>query len=335
MHKAEQIGKWAAPILLCSLLFEHAGLGQMPAPGPGSRPRQVEIDLTIRQSSGEVLSVPASVKLFLNGMQCGEGQTSSGRISFNVSGLGRYAAVVEVTGYKTGQNSLSVSEPIRMGLEVTLEKISAGNAAAGQADTAILAPKAKEALDRAAQALRENDLKTAEKALERSVKLAPNHPSVLYVEGVLELRKHEWLKAETALEKVTQMEPSSARAFSGLGMARCNQKKYAEAIRPLEKSLELDAAAGWETQWALGESYYQNARFEDALRISQKAESELDGQAPQLDLLLARALTAVGRYEDSAKVLRELVKNHSDGPEAAVAQRFLERLATDGKIKEK
>ena len=307
----------------------------MPAPGPGSRPRQVEIDLTIRQSSGEILSVPASVKLFLNGMQCDEGQTSSGRISFNVSGLGRYAAVVEVTGYKTGQNSLSVSEPVRMDLEVTLEKITAGNTAAGPADAAILAPKAKEALDKATQALRDNDLIAAEKALEQSMKLSPNHPSVLYVKGILELRKHEWMKAETALEKVTQMEPNSARAFSALGMALCNQKKYAAAIPPLEKSLELDAAGDWQTQWALGESYYQNARFEDALRVSQKAESELNGQAPQLDLLWARALTAVGRYEDSAKVLRELVKNHSDGPEAATARRFLERLATDGKIREK
>ncbi len=47
---------------------------------------------------------------------------------------------------------------------------------------------------------------------------------------------------------------------------------------------------------------------------------------------MAQSLTAVGRYEDSAKELREFLKNHGDRPEAATARRYLERLAADGKI---
>jgi len=50
-------------------------------------------------------------------------------------------------------------------------------------------------------------------------------------------------------------------------------------------------------------------------------------------LLVAKSLVAVGRYEDSANVLRELIKNHHDGPEAATARRYLERLTADGKIR--
>ena len=306
----------------------------MPPPRPGNRPRMVEIDLTIRESSGQILSVPATAKLYLNGMQCEEGQTSNGRIAFRVAGLGRYAAVVEATGYKAGQNSLSVSEPVRVDLEVTVEKEAAGNSAAATPQAPILAPKAKESLDKATQALRDNQLEVAEKALEQALKLAPNHPRVLYAQGTLELRRHEWAKAETTLGTLTQMDPNNALAFSALGMAMCNEKKYAEAIPPLEKSLSLDAATGWETQWALGESYYQSTRFEEALKVSQKAEAESKGHAPQVDLLLARVLTAMGRYEDSAKVLRELIKNHGEGPEAAVARHFLERLVADGKIEQ-
>jgi len=43
---------------------------------------------------------------------------------------------------------------------------------------------------------------------------------------------------------------------------------------------------------------------------------------------------ALGRYEDSANVLRALIKNHSDGPDAVTARRFLERLTADGKIRQ-
>jgi Tfp pilus assembly protein PilF len=292
----------------------------------------VEIDVTIRDRSGELLSVPANVKLYLNGIPCNDGLTSNGRISFTMGDLGKYTVFVDAAGYQPGQNDVKVPEPQRVQLEITLQRETSSNSAPRAEENLILAPKAKEALEKGMRALRDDRLPEAEKALDDSIKLAPNNPHVLYVQGLLYLRKHEWTKAQSVLEKTTEMEPSSASAFAALGMALCDQKKYAEAIPPLEKSLGLDPASGWETHWSLAESYYHNERFAEALKVSQQAQAQSNGQVPQVDLLVARALTAVGRYEDSAKVLRELLKNHSDGPEAATARRFLERLMADGKI---
>ena len=175
-------------------------------------------------------------------------------------------------------------------------------------------------------------MEEAEKALAQAMKLAPNNPDVLYVLGVLDLKKREWAKAQSVLEKATQMDPNSARASAALGMALCNQNKYAEAIPPLEKAVQLNPASDWETHWSLAESYYHSERFDEALKVSQQAQAESNGQVPQVDLLVARALVAVGRYEDSANILRELIKNHNDGPDAATARRYLERLTADGKI---
>jgi TolA-binding protein len=315
------------PILLCPLLAR----SQTNAI-PGNRGRQVEIDVTIRDGSGKIISSPANVKLYLNGTPCEEGSTSNGRISFTIANLGRFSAVVEAAGYKPGQNATSVAEPVKVDLEVDLQRDPSSSNSAPAAATPILAPKAKEALDRATQALRDDQLDAAQTALDDALKLAPNHPQVLYAEGMLNLQQHEWTKAQTVLEKVTQMEPSSSRALAALGMALCNQKKYTEAISPLEKSLELDPAGGWETRWSLGESYYHNQRYEDALKVSQTTEADSSGQAPQLALLVARSLTAVGRYEDSAKVLRDLLENHPDTPEASLARRYLDRLIADSKI---
>jgi uncharacterized protein HemY len=314
------------PLLLCPF----AARSQTNAI-PGNRGRQVEIAVTIRDPSGKILSSPANVKLYVNGTPCDEGSTSNGRISFAIANIGRFTAVVEAAGYKSAQNDTSVSEPVKVDLEVDLERDSSSSSASSAA-TPILAPKAKEALDKATQALRDNQLDDAQKALDDALKLAPNHPQVLYVEGTLNLQQHEWTKAQSVLEKVTQMEPNSSRALAALGMALCNQKKYTEAIPPLEKSLALDPASGWETRWSLGESYYQNQRYEDALKVSEPPEADSSAQAPQLALLVARALTAVGRYEDSAKVLRDVLKNHPDSPEASLARRYLARLTADSKI---
>ncbi len=293
---------------------------------------RAEIDVSVRNKSGDIISTPATVNLYKDGKPYDRGSTSNGRVFFILHNLGEFSVVVDATGYKQGQKDVAVDTEMKFEVDVTLKGDASSSVTTGAAGNPILAPKAKEALDKGIQGLRDDKLDEAERALDQAIKLAPSNPDVLYVLGVLDLKKREWIKAQSVLEKATQMEPNSARALAALGMALCNQQKYAEAIPPLEKSVQVNPVSDWETHWSLGESYYYSDRFDEALKVSQQAQAESNGQVPQVDLLVAKSLVAVGRYEDSAKVLRELLKNHSDGPEAATARRFLERLTADGKI---
>ena len=340
MHQANQrvllrIGAFLLPILFCNFLCPLAAWCQTNVgTGVGHRGFHIEIDVTIRDGTREILTVPANVKLYCSGSPCEEGSTSNGRVKFIMNGIGDFVVTVDAAGYKPGQKDVKVSEPDKVQVEVNLERDPSSSFAPGAAGNPILAPKAKEALDKGMQALRDDKLDEAEKALEQAIQLAPNNPNVLYMQGVLNLKRHEWTKAQIILEKATQIDPNSARALAALGMALCNQKKYSEAIPPLEKSLQLDTASGWETHWSLAQSYYHSARFDEALKLSQQAQTESKSQVPHVDLLVAEALMAVGRYEDSATVLRELLKNHRDGPEAVTARSYLERLTADGKIRQ-
>lgn len=294
---------------------------------------RAQIDVTMRDSSGEIISTPANVKLYRDGTPCDQGSATNGRTSFILRSLGHFTVTVEAAGYKSGQEDVSLTTEMKLEVEISLQRDTFSNFAPGAAGSPILAPKAKEALDKGRQALRDDKLEDAEKALDQAMKLAPNNPEVLYVLGVLDLKKREWAKAQSVLGKATQMEPNGARALAALRMALCNQNKYTEAIPPLEKSVQLDPVSDWETHWSLAESYYHSERFDEALKVSQQALTESNGQVPQVDLLVAKSLVAVGRYEDSANVLRELIKNHSDGSEAATARHYLERLTADGKIR--
>ncbi|HKN23241.1 MAG TPA: tetratricopeptide repeat protein [Candidatus Acidoferrum sp.] len=323
------------PILLGSSLCPPAARCQTNVGGGLTRRGfQIEIDVTIRDGTRDILAVPANVKLYCNGTPCEEGSASNGRIRFIMNGIGDFTITVQAPGYKLGQKEVKVSEPDKVQVEVNMERDPSSSFKPATAGDPILAPKAREALDKGMQALRDGKLDEAEKALDQAMQLAPNNPNVLYMQGVLNLKKHEWTKAQSVLEKATQIDPNSARALAALGMALCNQRKYAEAIPPLEKSVQLDSASGWETHWSLAESYYHSARFDEALKASQQAQTESNGQVPHVALLVAQALTAVGRYEDSATVLRELLKNHGDGAEAVTARRYLERLTANGKIRQ-
>ena len=293
-----------------------------------------EITVTVHDSSGEPIATPALVKLYRGGtLLSRQGQTSRGSAILVVNTLGEYTVIVEAAGYGNLQKELSIGANGRMQVDLYLRPISAAGNNVGVPGRPVLAPKAKEALEKGLQALGAHKMKDAEKYVAEAMRLAPGHPDVLYVQGVLSLNQRNWPRAQTDLEKATRIDPQFARAFAALGMALCDEGKCKEAIAPLEKSLQLDATGTWETRWTLAKGYYQNARYEEALKMSKEALAASNGKAPEIALLVAQSLTAVGRYDDAAQVLREFLKDHAGHRDAATARRWLAALAANGKIR--
>jgi Tfp pilus assembly protein PilF len=293
-----------------------------------------EITVTVHGSSGEPISAAAMVKLYRDGtMLSRQGETSRGRAVLVVNNLGEFTVMVEAAGYESAQKEVSVRVTGRTQVDIYLRRRSAGGSTAGVPRRAVLAPKAKDALEKGLQALSSGKMGEAEKYVGEAMRLAPGHPDVLYVEGVLYLKQRNWPQAQNALEKATQIDPNHARAFAALGMALCDQGKYDAAIEPLEQSLHLDAAGAWETRWTLAKAYYQQEKYDEALKMSQEALAASNGKAPEIGLLVAQSLTAVGRYEEAAQLLRVFLRDHSDQREGATARRWLERLTAHGKIR--
>jgi tetratricopeptide (TPR) repeat protein len=299
----------------------------------GTTPRgdRAEISVTVRDSSGEPISAPATVKLYHEGVPTDQGATSHGRAFFITRMLGNFTLQVEATGYKAAQKDVSLPVALKAEVDVYLQREPSGNETVGVPGKPVLAPKAKEAFDKGLQAINANKLPEAQKYVSEALRLAPGHPDVLFLQGVLDLSQHHWPEAQTALEKATQLDPNNPRAFAALGMALTNQGKYQDAIPPLEKSLQLQPA-GWETQWTLAKAYYHQQQYGQALKTSQQALDESNGKAPDIALLVAQSLTAVGQYDAAANVLRDFLKNHADRPQAPTARRWLEGLAKSGKI---
>jgi tetratricopeptide (TPR) repeat protein len=115
-------------------------------------------------------------------------------------------------------------------------------------------------------------------------------------------------------------------------MAFIDQGKYEQAIPPLERSLKINPASS-ETHWTLAKAYYSHEQYDAALKEAQEALAESHGASPEIELLVAQSLTAVGRYEDAAQTLRDYLKNHPKDAGAATARKWLDRLAADGKIR--
>lgn len=328
------VARFALPLIAC-LMFglpaccQDSGNEATEFHGRGS-----EITVTVHDAAGQPITTPAVVKIYREGtILSRQGETSRGSAILVVNSLGQYTLVVQAAGYESAQKDLSIDVTGRMQVDVYLRPITAAGVTVGVPGRPLLAPKAKEALEKGLQSLSADKLKDAAKYISEAARLAPGHPDVLYVEGILSLKQRNWSQAQSALEKATQIDPNYARAFAALGMALCDEGKCAAAIPPLEKSLQLDATSTWETRWALAKAYYQRARYDEALKMSQDALAASNGKAPEIALLVAQSLTALGRYEDAAQTLREFLKVHADHPEAATARRWLQGLAANGKIR--
>jgi Tfp pilus assembly protein PilF len=291
----------------------------------------VAISVVVHAPSGEPISSLALVKLFRGTIPAGQAEATLGRAELVVNELGDFTVVVQAAGYASAQKDFSINAAGRAEVDVYLRALSANPTAIP--GRPLLAPKAKKAVDEGLQALGANNLAEAQKCASQAMRLAPGHPDVLYLQGVVFLKQRDWSKAQEVLEKAIQLDRSHANAFTALGMALCDQGKYEAAVAPLEKALQLNPApASWDTRWALAKAYYQQARYDQALQMSQDALSSSNGKAPEIELLVAQSLTAVGRYEDAAQTLREFLRHYADRREAATARRWLDGLATNGKI---
>ena len=291
------------------------------------------ITIVVHAPSGEPLSAPAMVRLFRAGnIPSGQAETSRGRAEIIVTYLGDFTVNVQAAGYAGALKEFSVGATGREQVDVYLQRSDSPSANSAIPGRPVLAPKAKKAVDDGLQSLANDNLSEAAKRATDAARLAPGHPDVLYLQGVLYLKQKDWSKAQQVLEKAAQADPSNAQAFAALGMALCDQGKYDSAIPSLEKSMQLNPTAAWDTRWTLARAYYQHAQYDQALRMSQDALAASRGKAPEIQLLVAQSLTAVGRYDDAAQALRDFLREHSDRREAATARRWLDRLSSSGKI---
>jgi Flp pilus assembly protein TadD len=296
----------------------------------GDRP---EISVTVRDNGGAEIASPATVRVYRSGVPTEEGTTRKGRVFFMLPSTGEYSVQVSATGYESGQRDVSIPVALKAEVEITLKRKAEANETTGVPAGPVLAPKAKEAFDKGLQALGAGKIKDAQKYSGEAMGLAPGHPDVLYLQGVVDLNLRNFADAQDVLEKATQIDPTHARAQAALGMALSDQGKYEEAVPALEKSLELNAGdPNWETQYSLAQAYYKLEKYPEAAKTAQAALTKSNGKAPEIELLVAQSQVATGKYDEAAQALRDYLKNHGDRPDAAKAKRWLDRLVADGKV---
>src|SRR5260221_596846 len=134
--------QYLKPILIC-LLASPLSAPCQDSGGEGTMLRgdRVEISVTVRDSSGEPISAPATVKLYHDGVPADQGATSHGRAFFISRSLGNFTLIVEATGYKAAQKEVSLPVALKAEVDVYLQREQSANETVGVPGKPLLAPK--------------------------------------------------------------------------------------------------------------------------------------------------------------------------------------------------
>src|SRR5262249_7975344 len=168
-----------ALILPFAVLSQDNGTSEKESFGNG-----VAISVTVHDDSGVPIPSPARVKLLRGTMPIAQQDTTRGNAVLIVNRLGEFTVVVHAPGFREAQKDIFVGATGNAQVEIFLRRTEAEATVSGGAK-AILAPKAKEALDKGLAAIGADKTGEAKKQIATAMKLAPGNPDVLYAQGVL------------------------------------------------------------------------------------------------------------------------------------------------------
>ncbi len=286
-----------------------------PPSGGGSRGLSAEtlegmrngsLVVRVRLATGGMLGVPALVQIssISSGQQLQSGTQENSQVTFRGLGMGVYQIEVSAPGYRNAREEAELFIPgsTATAIVTILPDTPDSAGTSPPPGPPILAPKAREAVQKALVALELNDLKQAQKWLKRAGELASGHPQVNYLQGVLLMRTKEYVKALEFLRKATTADPKFQEPHAAIGVVLYSQNDFAGARTSLEFGLK-DRTGPWAAHWALASLYFKSGNYAGARDQAEHAGAGSDWKKAEISMILIQALDALG---EQARCMREM-----------------------------
>lgn len=314
-------------------IFLPAGLcAQRPGQGTPAissmDPTNAGVAILVREPLGAPLSGLAVVRLYNPATSYNlTRSTMGGEAYFENIPVGNYIVEVSSPGYRVVSEEIEVmSAKPRVTFYITLiPDRRVGDATTGPAEPPILTPKARKAIDQALEALQKGDLEAARKHLDAARKLAPSHPDVFYLYGILALKRNELAEAQSQLEKAVAILPRHGAALAALGEVFLRRDDPAKAVSSLEQAIVYEPDTV-QARGLLAAVFLRQNEPEKARPHAERAVELTKGKVPGLRLLLAQVLARLMKMDAAEQQLKLLLEDHPNAPDAATARRMLAEM---------
>jgi len=317
--------------MLFSLALLLGLAGSASAQGALGPPSLGKVIIQIREAGGARISTPAWVRLYsdVDMYQRNSNGVENTRVIFEEVPIGEYHVEVRAPGYLTTIADASLLQANTIAYVFVDLRLEHGPNTAAAANNnsgpPVMAPKARKELEQAATALRANDLNKAQAHLDLVKKLAPSHPEVHYLQGLIYFQEQNNTAARTSLETAINLYPQHAGALASLGATLYRLEDFTGAVAALNRAVEI-SPQNWQSHRALVMCYIRLRSYDKALAHAERAIETSGEKSPELHVLLARVLIALNQKDKARSELQSFLTANPGNAEAAAAQRLLSIL---------
>jgi tetratricopeptide (TPR) repeat protein len=296
-----------------------------------------EVQVIVRSARGETLTqrVQVTIRSLGSSLVMYEFTQGDGQAVFRNVLEGYYRAEVNVPGYEPASEEFQIdpATPITR-IFIYLKPIGSETMTSTPAriQPLVLAPKARKEVEKAQEALNKKNFEEAERRILRALQLAPGHPFVNYLAGLLYFQQNQIEKALPYLEKATMLDPHHAPSHMLLGMVLFRSQKFAGAVAALERALALDPSP-WQAHWAIAQSYFREGNYEKAALHAQRARELAKGPAPDFSLVLGMSLAYLGENDRAIAELEAFLSRGTNRPGAPEARQTLALLRSGPNVR--
>jgi tetratricopeptide (TPR) repeat protein len=226
----------------------------------------VNVDVSVRDSRGVPLDVPAVVRLYTLTMSYNITASTRDSSTAHFSNVvpGDYDVEVKAQGYRSTTEPVSlIGNASRLPVYVYLLPEGDAERSGVSPRGVVMAPQLRKEVEKGLEALRKKQFESAKRIFARAAEKAPGNPDIAYFVGVAELGLMHLDTAREDFKRAISLDPNHEMALVSIGELQLQAGKPADAIISLEKAASL-SHAGWRTHFQLASAYLKLNRLSDA-----------------------------------------------------------------------
>jgi tetratricopeptide (TPR) repeat protein len=321
-------------VLLSTLLLPTLASGQQGPGGLGGFSGVEGINTTsiivqVRAEDGSKLNSIAIVNLSNMIGQLVRSQTTFGSQTVFQVGSGAYAVEVEAFGYEKVrvQTEVSSASPNRS-VVVTLKPDTAGGLNYVAATRVALSPKAQKELSKAVESFQANRFDEATRRLESAHQLAPTHPDIIYLQGMVYEKKNDLPTARKYWDQAIQVDPAHLSSLLACAESYLHQNDVEGARKYADKAVEV-APNSWRAHSLFANVLLRQNSYAEAVTHAQRALELGKGQtnANSSLLILGQALAAEHQNVQAIAALKDYLASKPPEQQAQGVEKLITRLS--------
>jgi len=311
-------------IVALPALAQVAPGGAQQALGPGGTGTIV---VTVRGEGGMTLPSLVTVNVYTQKHQhAGTATINTSSARFPDLLLGTYVLEAVCPGYETAREEVELRlKNDQQQILLTLRAVSRINPIHTVSGPPLLVPKVQKELSKALEEIRAQRYDEARKDLLAAQKLAPNHPDVNYLMGLLASLTGNSAEAQNDWQKAISFDPNHYFSLMALGETALGKGDLQQAKVLADRAISANPGA-WRAHELRAHICLRQGLFEEAEKGAEQAIDLGKGEANSARLVLAKAFIGEKEKTRAISTLQVFLEGKITDAQAASARKLLEAL---------